>query len=192
MIDFGGREVPRNAPPGAFSECGAEKAEHFICGEPAMFEVKQIAQARISSSIDSPALSAASPRPASARLCAARLRKPAAPARWESSRASWRAWVMGMNGSMIGACFTGGLLSKRESQVRHAVLIPHITLVPFDAMSLEEAAVFVLEGHLGVMFLLIRDVGAHFVGFGFADGKDAVAGLPVEFGEHGIAPGLVR
>ena len=75
--------------------------------------------------------------------------------------------------------------------MRHAASIPHIPLVPFDAVGLEEAAVFVLEGVFGVVLFLVGDVGADVVGFGFADGEDAVAGLPVELGKHGIALGLV-
>lgn len=74
--------------------------------------------------------------------------------------------------------------------MRHAASIPHIPLIPFDAVGLEEAAVFVLEGVFGVVLFLVGDVGADVVGFGFADGEDAVAGPPVEFGEHRIALGL--
>lgn len=48
-----------------------------------------------------------------------------------------------------------------------------------------------MEGVFGVVLFLVGDVGADVGGFGFADGEDAVAGLPVEFGEHGIALGLV-
>jgi hypothetical protein len=56
---------------------------------------------------------------------------------------------------------------------------------------LEEAAVFILEGDLLVMFLLVRYVGTHLIGFRFADGEDTVAGLPVELGKHWFTSGLV-
>lgn len=67
--------------------------------------------------------------------------------------------------------------------MRHAASIPHIVLVPFEAVG--------LEGVLGVVLLLVRDVGAHVVGFGFDDGEDSVTRLSVKLGDHGIALGLV-
>ena len=94
---------------------------------------------------------------------------------------------MEMRSSMPKGCCNSPACQNRTRLMRHAASIPHIPLVPFEAVGLEEAAVFVLEGVLGVVLFLVGDVGADVVDFGFADGEDAVAGLPVEFGEHRIA-----
>lgn len=42
---------------------------------------------------------------------------------------------------------------------RYAASIPHKLLIPLDAVGLEEAAVFVLEGVFGVVLFLVGDVG---------------------------------
>ncbi len=39
-----------------------------------------------------------------------------------------------------------------------------MALVPFDGVSLQEAAVFVLEALSGVVFFLVRDAGANLIG----------------------------
>ena len=88
-------------------------------------------------------------------------------------------------------CCNSPACQNRTRLIKHTDSIPHIPLVPFEAVGLEEAAVFVLEGVFGVVLFLVGDVGADVVGFGFADGEDAVTGLPVELGEHGIALRLV-
>src|SRR5439155_931909 len=58
--------------------------------------------------------------------------------------------------------------------------IPHISLVPFDAMTAEELAKLVLECHLAMMLFLIRDVPFDDRHVRLADGERAVPALPIE------------
>ena len=57
---------------------------------------------------------------------------------------------------------------------------PNITFIENHAVPFQQAPIFVLESHFQVMFGLVLDVGNHRIGIGLADGKCAVARLPME------------
>lgn len=58
--------------------------------------------------------------------------------------------------------------------------IPHVSLVPFDVVPLQQSAVLVLKILRSMMRFLIRDVSLHFTQFGLANREVAVAALPLK------------
>ena len=63
--------------------------------------------------------------------------------------------------------------------------IPNIALIPFDAVFLQQSAIFILKANLPVVFCLTLEIRLQRRSMGWTDREDSIAALPVE---RSVAP----